>query len=104
MDKQLFIQREESFLTYIRNCEQQHNIAVVKSPLKLPPRHNAILPITIKGHNLQAQVGYFITNQHVNRKLVPNIHVLNGTYNIKDKSILHVLVNNYTHKHVTSNK
>ena len=31
-DKQLFIQREGSFLTYTRNCEQQHNIAVVKSP------------------------------------------------------------------------
>ena len=33
-DKQLFIQGEGSFFTYIRNCEQQHNIAVVKSPLK----------------------------------------------------------------------
>ena len=31
-DKQLFIQREGSLLTYIRNCEQQHNIAVVKTP------------------------------------------------------------------------
>ena len=28
------IQREGSFLTYTRNCEQQHNIAVVKSPFK----------------------------------------------------------------------
>ena len=34
VDKQLFIQREGSFLTYTRNCEQEHNIAVVKSPLK----------------------------------------------------------------------
>ena len=33
-DKQLFIQRKGSFLTYTRNCEQQHNIAEVKSPLK----------------------------------------------------------------------
>ena len=34
-DKQLFIQREESFLSYSRNCEQQHNNAVVKSPLNV---------------------------------------------------------------------
>ena len=33
-DKQLFIQREGSILAYTRNCDQQHNVAVVKSPLK----------------------------------------------------------------------
>ena len=33
-DKQLFIQREGLFLAYTRNCEQQHNIAVIKYPLK----------------------------------------------------------------------
>ena len=53
--KQLFIQREGLLLTYTRNCKQQHNITVVKSPLKLPPRHNGIIPVNIKGHNLKAQ-------------------------------------------------
>ena len=60
LDKQLFIQREGSFYTYTRNCEQPHNIAVVKSPLKIPPMYNSITPI--KGHNLKAPVGYFISN------------------------------------------
>ena len=32
-DKQLFIQREGSFLTYTRNCVQQHNITLVKYTL-----------------------------------------------------------------------
>ena len=32
LDKQLFIQREGSFFTYMRNCEWQHNV-VVKSAL-----------------------------------------------------------------------
>ena len=72
-DKQLFIQREGSFLTCTRICEHQLNIAVVKSPLKIPPRHNGIVPLTIKGQNLKAPVGYFISNQHVNRILDPNI-------------------------------
>ena len=104
MDKQLFIQREGLFLTYTRNCEQQHDIAAVKSPLKMPPRHNGIIPVTIKGHNLQAPVGYIISNQHINKRLEPNIHVLDGIYNIKGKSQLHVLVANYTHNHVIVNK
>ena len=104
VDKQLFIQRQGSFLTYTRNCEQQHNIAVVKSPLNIPPRHNGIIPVTIKGHNLKAPVGYFISNQHINRRLDPSIHVLDGIYNIKGILTFHVLVANYTNKHVTFNK
>ena len=104
MDKQLFIHREGSFLTYTRNCEQQHNIALVKSSLKIPLRHNGIILVTIKGHNIKGPVGYFISNQHINRRLDPNIHVLDGIYNIKDKLTLHFLVANYTNKHVTFNK
>ena len=89
------------FLTYTRNCEQQHHIAVVKSPLKIPPRHNGVIPITIKGHNLKAPVGYFISNQHVNSGLDPNFHVIDGIYNSKGRSTLHLLVANYSNKHVT---
>ena len=57
-DKQLFIQREGSFFTYTRHCEQQHDITVMKSTLKIPTRHNGIIPFTIKGHNLKAPMGY----------------------------------------------
>ena len=103
-DKQLFIQREGSFLTYTRNCEQQHNITVVKPTLKIPPKHNDIISITIKGNNLKAFMRYFINNWHVNRGLDANIHVIDGIYNIKHRSTLHVLVANYTSKHATFNK
>ena len=37
-------------------------------------------------------------------RLDPNIHLLDGICNIKGKSQLHVLVANYTNKHVTFNK
>ena len=70
----------------------------------MPPRHNGIIPVTIKGHNLKAPVGYFIRNQPTNGRLDPNIHVIDGIYNIKDISNLHILVANYTNKYVTFNK
>ena len=76
----------------------------MKSPLKISPRQNGIIPITIKGHNLKAPVRYFISNQHINRRLDPSIHVIDRIYNIKDKVTLHVLVANYTNKHITFNK
>ena len=62
------------------------------------------MPVIIKGHILKAPVGYLISNQHINRKLDPNIQVIDGIYNIKDRLSLHILVANYTKKHVTFNK
>ena len=47
---------------------------------------------------------YLISNQHVNKRLDPNIHAIDRIYNIKDRSVLHVLVANYTNKHVNFNK
>ena len=53
---------------------------------------------------LKAPVGYYLSNQHVNRRLDPSIHVIDGIYNIKDRLTLHILIANYTNKHVTFNK
>ena len=58
----------------------------------------------IKGHNLKAHVKYFIINQHTNKALDPNIHVVDGIYNIKGRSTLNILAGYYTNKHVTFNK
>ena len=51
LDRHLFIPRS-SFLTYSRNREDVCNIALVKSTLKISPRHIVAVPIKIKGHNL----------------------------------------------------
>ena len=48
-------------------------------------------------------MGYFISNQCINWRLDPNIHVIDEIYNIKDRSALHNLAANYTNKHVTFN-
>ena len=96
--------REGSFLTYTRNSVQHHNFTVMKSTLKIPPRHNGNIPIRIKGHDLRDHVEYFISNQHTKKRLDPKLHVINGIYDIKDKLTLHVIVANYTNKHVTFNK
>ena len=69
-DKQLFIQREGSFFSYTRNFEQQHNITVVKYTLQVPPRHNSVIPLRIKGHNLKDRMGYFIRIATPTRALI----------------------------------
>ena len=46
-EKNCYIQKEGKFLTYTRNCEQKATIGIVNSTLKIPPRHNGIIPIKI---------------------------------------------------------
>ena len=83
LDRQLFIQKGGSFLTYTRNKEEHHNFTIVKSMLKIPPRHNGTIPIQIKGQDLRDHVAYFISNKQTKNGLDPNIHVIDVIYNIK---------------------
>ena len=70
----------------------------------MPPKYNGVITFTIKEHNLKALVGYFISNQQINRRLYPKIHVIDGIYNINNRLTLHVLIAKYTNKHVMFNK
>ena len=36
-EKNCYIQRDDKFLTYTRNCEQKATIGTFKSSLKIPP-------------------------------------------------------------------
>ena len=62
-EKNCYIQKDGRFLTYTQNCEQKATIGIVKSTLKVPPRHNGIIPIKIKGHTIKGHTTYFIRNQ-----------------------------------------
>ena len=44
-EKNCYMQKDGRFLTYIQNCEQKAIIGIVKSTLKIPPRHNGVIPI-----------------------------------------------------------
>ena len=55
-EKNCYIQKDGRFLTYTRNCEQKARIGIVKSTLKIPPRHNNIIPIKIKGHTITGHI------------------------------------------------
>ena len=55
--------KDSKFLTYTRNCEQKATIGIVKSTLEIPPRHNGVMPIEIKGHTIKGHMAYFISNE-----------------------------------------
>ena len=103
-EKNCFIQKDGRFLIYTRNCEQKAIIRIVKSTLKIPPRHNGIIPIKIKGHTIKGYMAYFISDQDSTKGKDPNVNIMNDIYNIKRKKSVNILVSNYTNKHITFNK
>ena len=92
------------FLSYTRNCEQKVTIGIVKSTLKIPPRHNGVVQIKITGQAIKEHMAYFITDEDSTRGRDPNINIINGIHIIKGKTSLNVLVSNYTNKHIMFNK
>ena len=102
--KNCYIQRDGKFLTYTRNCEQKATIGIVKLTLKIPPRHNGVVPIRITGQTMKEHMAYFITYEDSTKGRDPNINIINGIHNIKGKTSVNVLVFNYTNKHIKFNK
>ena len=103
-EKNCYIQKDSRFLTYTRNCEQNATIGIVKSTLKIPSRHNGIIPIKIKGHTITEHMAYVMSNQDFTKEKDPNINIINGIHNIKGKTYVNVLVSKHTNKHIMFNK
>ena len=103
-EKNCYIQKDDRFLIYTRNCKQKATIGIVKTTLKIPPRHNGIIPIKIKGHSITGHMAYFISDQESTKGKDPNINIVNGIHNIKSKTSVNILVSNYSNKHITFTK
>ena len=103
-EKNCYIQKDSIFPTYTINCKQKVTVGIVKSTLKIPPRHNGSIPIKIKGHSITGHMAYFISNQDSTKGRDPNINIVNGIHNIKGKTSVNILVSNYTSKHIMFNK
>ena len=102
--KKLLHTKRWKFLTYTRNSEQKATIGIVKLTLKIPPRHNGVVPIRIKGQTIKEHKAYFITDEDSTKGRDPNINIINGIHNIKGKTSVNVLVSNYTNKYIKFNK
>ena len=55
-EKNCYVQKEGNFLTYTKNCEQKATIGTIKSTLKIPPRHNGVVPVKISGPIIEEQM------------------------------------------------
>ena len=79
-------------------------IGIVKSTLKIPPRHNGVIPIKIKGNSITGETACFINDQEYRKGKDPNINIVSGIHNIKGRTTVNILVSNYSNKHMTFSK
>ena len=79
-------------------------LGTVKSMLKIPPRHNGIVPIKISGPSITTHTAHFIADDSTHKGKDPTINIIEGIHKIKDRSTVNVIVSNYSNKHLTFHK
>ena len=103
-DHQCYIQRNGRFLSFTHATTQRATIGTVKSTLKIPPRHNGVVPIKISRPSITTDTAHFIADDSTHKGKDPNIRIIEGIHKIKDRSTVNVIVSNYTNRHLTFHK
>ena len=103
-NNQCYIQRNGKFLSFTHATTQKATIGTVKSTLKIPPRHNGIVPIKISRPSITTDTAHFIADDSTHKGKDPNINIIEGIHKIKDRSTVNVIVSNYSNKHLTFHK
>ena len=102
--QQCYIQCNGRFLAFTHATTQKATVGTVKSTLKIPPRHNGVIPIRISRQQLTTDTAHFVTDDNMHKGKDPNINIIDGIHKIKDRSTIHMIVSNYTNKHLTFHK
>ena len=100
-DQNCYIQENGKFLVYRHSCNCTATIGTVKSTLKIPPRHNGVIPIKVSGPIITTHMAYFLTDDSTSKGKDPNINMIDGIHKIKGKTSVNILVSNYRDKHLT---
>ena len=103
-DQNCYMQRNGKFLVYTHSDDCTAMIGTVKSTLRIPPRHNGIIPIKISGPIINTKLAYFLMDDSTPKGKDPNINIINGIHRIKGKTSVNILISNYTNKHRTFHK
>ena len=61
-DQQCYIQQNGRFLAFTHATSGKTTIGTVKSTLKIPPRHNGIVPVKISGPLITTETAHLITD------------------------------------------
>ena len=95
-EKWCYIRHNGQFLCCTEDMESGINRVSVAKTIWIPPRHNRVISVSIKGHNIKTPTTCFIGSQYTD----PEVKSIDGVQDILSNATLQVLVINNCNQHV----
>ena len=95
-DKQCYIRYKGHFLCYTEDMESGINQVSVAKTIRIPPKHNGAISVSIKGHDIKNPTACFIGSQYTDT----DMKLIDGVHDILRNATLQVLVINNSNHHV----
>ena len=94
-DKRCYIRYKGQFLCYTEDMESGINRVSIAKTIRIPPKHNGAISVSIKGHDIQTPTACFIGSQYTDTD-----GVVDRVHDISHNTTLQVLVINNSNHHV----
>ena len=95
-EKWCYIRHKGQFLCYTENMESGINRVSIAKTIRIPPKHNGAVSVSIKGHDIKTPTACFIGLQYTDT----GVKFIDGVCDISRNTTLQVLVINNSNRHV----
>ena len=95
-DKRCYIRYKGHFLCYTEDMESGINRVSIAKTIRIPPKHNGVISVSIKGHDIKNPTACFIGSQYTDT----DVKLIDGVHNILHNTTLQVLFINNSNHHV----
>ena len=95
-EKQCYIRYKGQCLCYTEVMESGINRVSVAKTIRIPPKHNGVISVSIKGHDIKTPTACFIGSQYMDME----VRLIDGVHDISRNATLQVLVINNSNQHV----
>ena len=89
-EKRCYIRYKEQFLCYTEDMESGINRVSVAKTIRIPPKHNGVISVSIKGHDIKTPTACFIGSQYTDTE----VRLIDRVHDISHNAMLQVLVIN----------
>ena len=96
-EKWCYIRHNGQFLCYTEDMESGINRVSITKTIRIPPRHNGAISVSIRGHDIKTPTACFIGSQYTD----PEVKLIDGVHDVSRNATLQVLVINNSNQHVS---
>ena len=95
-NKRCYTRYKGQFLCYTEDMESGINWVSIAKTIRIPPKHNGAISVSIKGHDIKNPTACFIGSQYTDTE----VKLIDGVHDISRNTTLQVLVINNSNHHV----